>query len=116
MGRSLSDGRVKMGVSLRPTTMATATSSPRLSRRFIAPAARIASTARSLDSRALAKRDVFAEGVWPSIKVRLEMGGWSPFQIDQIHEQLRQGWTLPIAIRHVALRNGVCPLRSRPLG
>ncbi|WP_413405527.1 hypothetical protein [Synechococcus sp. MIT S9510] len=61
-------------------------------------------------------RSIFFEGGWPSIKARLEMRGWSPSQIEQIHEQLRQGWTLTMAVRHVALLMGRCPLRSRPMG
>jgi hypothetical protein len=44
------------------------------------------------------------------------MRGWSPSQIEQIHEQLRQGWPLTMAVRHVALMMGRCPLRSRPMG
>ena len=51
-------------------------------------------------------RSIFFEGGWPSIKARLEMRGWSPSQIEQIHEQLRQGWTLTMAVRHVALLMG----------
>ena len=61
-------------------------------------------------------RSIFFEGGWPSIKARLEMRGWSPSQIEQIHEQLRQGWPLTMAVRHVALLMGRCPLRSRPMG
>lgn len=91
-----------MGALIGPIVMAATTTTPRLSKRFITPAH--------------GRRDVFAEGLWPTIKVRLEMAGWSPSQIDQIHEQLRQGWTLPMAVRHVAMRHGACPLRSRPLG
>ena len=105
-----------MGALIGPIVMAATTTSPRLSKRFITPAARVASTARPLESGVYGRRDLFAEGLWPSIKVRLEMAGWSPSQIDQIHEQLRQGWTLPMAVRHVAMRHGACPLRSRPLG
>jgi|TARA_B100000085_G_C18268255_1_gene400994 hypothetical protein len=59
---------------------------------------------------------VFAEGGWPSIRVLLEMRGWSPTHIEQIHEQLRQGWPLTTAVRHVSIRMGTCPMRSRSLG
>ena len=38
------------------------------------------------------------------------------FQVEQIHEQLRQGWPLTMAVRHVALMLGRCPIRSRPMG
>ncbi len=61
-------------------------------------------------------RSIFFEGGWPSIKARLEMRGWSPSQVEQIHEQLRQGWPLTMAVRHVALMLGRCPIRSRPMG
>ena len=60
--------------------------------------------------------EVFAEGGWPSIRVLLEMRGWSPTHIEQIHEQLRQGWPLTTAVRHVSIRMGTCPMRSRSLG
>ena len=60
--------------------------------------------------------EVFAEGGWPSIRVLLEMRGWSPTHIEQIHEQLRQGWPLTTAVRHVSIRMGSCPMRSRSLG
>ena len=60
--------------------------------------------------------EVFAEGGWPSIRVLLEMRGWSPTHIEQIHEQLRQGWPLTMAVRHVSTRMGSCPMRSRSLG
>jgi len=110
-----------MEMTLRPPTMATAQTTTRRSNRFIdSPRSdsgrRCAVLNRSLDSRSCGTRQMFFEGGWPSIKVRLEMGRWSPCQIDQIHEQLRQGWPLALAVRHVALRNGLCPLRSRPLG
>ena len=35
---------------------------------------------------------------------------------DQIHEQLRQGWPLAMAVRQVAMRMGTCPMRSKSLG
>ena len=62
------------------------------------------------------RHQVFAEGGWPSIRVLLEMRGWSPTHIEQIHEQLRQGWPLSMAVRHVSIRMGTCPMRSRSLG
>jgi len=110
------DRGVMMGSLIGPIVMAATTTSSRLSKRFITPAARLAGTLRPLESGVVGRRDSFAEGLWASIKVRLEMAGWSPSQIDLIHEQLRQGWTLPMAVRHVAMRHGACPLRSRPLG
>ena len=61
-------------------------------------------------------REVFAEGGWSSIRALLEMRGWSATHIEQIHAQLRQGWPLTTAVRHVAIRMGSCPMRSRSLG
>ena len=60
--------------------------------------------------------EMFAEGGWSAIRIRLEARGWSPTQIELIHDQLRQGWPLTMAARQVALSTGLCPLRSRPLG
>lgn len=60
--------------------------------------------------------EMFAEGGWSSIRIRLEARGWSPTQVELIHDQLRQGWPLAMAARQVALSTGLCPLRSRPLG
>lgn len=60
--------------------------------------------------------EMFSEGGWSAIRIRLEARGWSPMQIELIHDQLRQGWPLTMAARQVALATGVCPLRSRPLG
>ncbi|QNI50418.1 hypothetical protein SynRS9915_00699 [Synechococcus sp. RS9915] len=83
-----------------------------LSKRFV-PAAGAGPAALGLDGQ---RSEVFAEGGWPSIRVFLEMRGWSPLQIDQIHEQLRQGWPLSQAVRQVSIRMGTCPLRSKSLG
>ncbi|MEC8214748.1 MAG: hypothetical protein VX069_06735 [Cyanobacteriota bacterium] len=88
------------------------TRSRRLSKRF-APAAGAGPEAPGHEGQ---RSEVFAEGGWPSIRVFLEMRGWSPLQIDQIHEQLRQGWPLSQAIRQVSIRLGTCPLRSKSLG
>ena len=60
--------------------------------------------------------EMFAEGGWSAIRIRLEARGWSPTQIELMHDQLRQGWPLTMAARQVALSTGLCPLRSRPLG
>ena len=88
------------------------TRSRRLSKRFV-PAAGTGPDAPELEGH---RSEVFAEGGWPSIRVFLEMRGWSPLQIDQIHEQLRQGWPLSQAVRQVSIRLGTCPLRSKSLG
>ena len=60
--------------------------------------------------------EMFAEGGWSAIKIRLEARGWSATQIELIHDHLRQGWPLAMAARQVALATGLCPIRSRPLG
>ena len=82
------------------------------SNRFVEPAPQ--RSCHGLESAG--SRNIFFEGGWPLIKARLEMRGWSPSQIEQIHEQLRQGWPLTMAVRNVALLMGRCPLRSRPMG
>ena len=84
----------------------------RLSKRFVEPAWGSAAAA-TLEAQ---RSEVFAEGGWPSIRVLLEMRGWSPLQIDQIHQQLRQGWPLSQAVRQVSIRMGTCPMRSKSLG
>jgi len=61
----------------------------RLSKRFV-PAAGAGPAAVGLDGQ---RSEVFAEGGWPSIRVFLEMRGWSPLQIDQL-----QRWNRPIVL------------------
>ena len=39
--------------------------------------------------------------------------GWDALQIEQIHDQLRQGWPLELAETNVAALSGHCPLRAR---
>ena len=86
--------------------------SRRSSRRFIQPAR------ASVPDRGLvhSARDIFSDGCWPSIRVLLEQRGWSPIHVAQIHEQLRQGWPLAMAVRQVSMRMGTCPMRSKSLG
>lgn len=79
------------------------------SNRFLQPQ----EISRSRPSRAWSGREVFAEGQWQCLRVRLESRGWSTTQIDQIHDQLRQGWPLALAENNVALLSGYCPLRAR---
>jgi hypothetical protein len=55
--------------------------------------------------------ELFAEGQWQAIRVQLEREGWDPSQIDLLHDQLRQGWSLAMAKRNVARLSGHCPLR-----
>jgi len=57
--------------------------------------------------------EVFAEGQWQSVRVRLEARGWNAIQIEQIHDQLRQGWPLAMAENNVAVITGHCPIRAR---
>lgn len=63
--------------------------------------------------RAWSSTEVFAEGQWQSLRVGLEARGWSALQIDQIHDQLRQGWPLVMAEKNVAVLSGHCPIKAR---
>jgi hypothetical protein len=58
-------------------------------------------------------QDIFAEGQWQSIRAALERQGWSASQIEQVHDQLRQGWPLSVAKQNVAALTRHCPLGSR---
>ncbi len=86
--------------------------SRRLSKRFIATAPSVG----KVTGLGSVRREVFADGGWLSIRVMLEERGWSPSHVDLIHEQLRQGWPLAMAVRQVAMRMGTCPMRSKSLG
>jgi hypothetical protein len=66
--------------------------------------------------RAWGPREMFAEGQWQTIRARLECEGWSHSQIEQVHDQLRQGWPLAMARRNVAVISGRCPLAARREG
>lgn len=79
------------------------------SNRFLRPedAAR-----RPLGRRAWGGSELFAEGAWQEIRVTLERQGWTSFQIERIHDQLRHGWPLSMARQNVAAMTGHCPLRS----
>ena len=63
--------------------------------------------------RAWGPTEVFAEVQWQSVRVFLEARGWDALQIEQIHDQLRQGWPLELAETNVAALSGHCPLRAR---
>lgn len=80
-----------------------------LSRRFLAPE----DGPDLRQQRLRASGALFAEGQWPAIRVQLESQGWNATQIDLVHEQLRRGWPLPMARRHVAQISGHCPLGAR---
>ena len=56
---------------------------------------------------------MFADGQWQAIRVQLEREGWDPSQIDLLHNQLRQGWSLAVAKRNVARLSGRCPINAR---
>ena len=84
----------------------------RLSNRFF-PSARDLPSPRPEKNR---RSEMFSEGCWHSIRVSLEMRGWSPTHIELIHHQLRQGWPLSLAVRQVSIRLGTCPMRSKSLG
>ena len=82
---------------------------PLASNRFLRPEQLMAPT----PVRALGPTEVFAEGQWQSMRVFLEARGWDALQIEQIHDQLRQGWPLELAETNVAALSGHCPLRAR---
>jgi hypothetical protein len=63
--------------------------------------------------RAWGATEVFAEGQWQMVRVHLEARGWNALQIEQIHDQIRQGWPLELAENNVAVITGHCPLRAR---
>ena len=86
--------------------------SRRISKRFIP----LEGTSQGACTVKSPHREVFAEGTWPSLRVLLEARGWSPFHVERIHEQLRQGWPLSMAVRRVSMQLGACPMRSRFLG
>jgi len=77
--------------------------------RFLQPQERSATR----PMRAWTGSEVFAEGQWQSVRVGLEARGWSAIQIEQIHDQLRQGWPLELAENNVAVITGYCPLKAR---
>jgi hypothetical protein len=60
-----------------------------------------------------AAAQLFAEGQWQAIRVQLEREGWDPSQIDLLHDQLRQGWSLAMAKRNVTRLSGRCPINAR---
>lgn len=80
-----------------------------LSNRFLPPTER--RSARI--GQAWSSTEVFAEGQWQSLRSRLEGRGWSTTQIEQIHDQLRQGWPLSMAENNVSITSGHCPIRAR---
>ena len=80
-----------------------------ISNRFLMPEA----TAHPAPGRPWSAKEVFAEGQWQSVRVRLEARGWTAIQIEQIHDQLRQGWPLALAENNVAAISGYCPIKAR---
>jgi hypothetical protein len=82
---------------------------PMLSNRFLQPDELIKPHA----GRAWSGGEVFAEGQWQSVRVGLEARGWNAHQIEQIHDQLRQGWPLALAENNVAVKSGHCPIKAR---
>jgi hypothetical protein len=83
-----------------------------LSRRFLSAQ----EINRRQPHRAWGPAEVFAEGQWQMIRASLEREGWSQMQIEQVHDQLRQGWPLGMAKRNVAVLTGHCPLTARREG
>lgn len=82
---------------------------PSLSNRFLTPQ----QLAAPRQGRAWSGSEVFAEGQWQSVRVGLEARGWNAIQIEQIHDQLRQGWPLALAENNVAVLSGHCPIKAR---
>jgi hypothetical protein len=80
-----------------------------LSKRFLQPD----QLASPQAGRAWSSTEVFAEGQWQSVRVHLEARGWNALQIEQIHDQLRQGWPLALAENNVAVISGHCPIKAR---
>lgn len=84
-----------------------------MSKRFLQPHEL---TRRSRSARGWGPYEQFADGQWQDIRVTLERQGWNGTQIEMLHEQLRQGWPLPMAKHNVTAMTGHCPLRSRQPG
>jgi hypothetical protein len=82
---------------------------PQVSNRFLQPE----QLASPRAGRAWSATEVFAEGQWQSVRVHLEARGWNALQIEQIHDQLRQGWPLALAENNVAVISGHCPIKAR---
>ncbi len=82
---------------------------PQVSNRFLQPE----QLASPRAGRAWSPTEVFAEGQWQSVRVHLEARGWNALQIEQIHDQLRQGWPLALAENNVAVISGHCPIKAR---
>ena len=82
----------------------------RLSNRFLQPR-----ELEALRAGRLSATEVFAEGQWQSLMVQLEARGWNAPQIEQIHDQLRQGWPLALAENNVSVLSGYCPIKARQL-
>jgi hypothetical protein len=82
---------------------------PNVSRRFLSPQ----EIRRSQPHRAWGPSEVFAEGQWQTIRAMLESEGWNQSQIEQVHDQLRQGWPLGMAKRNASVITGHCPLAAR---
>ena len=84
----------------------------RQSMRFIPPNRTQPSDMR----RPTARRLVLPEGDWQSIRSDLELRGWSSSQLEVIQAELSHGWPLRVAVRHAAMRLGICPTGSKALG
>lgn len=86
---------------------------PSVSNRFLKPH-ELARHTRPV--RAWGPYEQFADGQWQDIRATLERQGWNCTQIELVHDQLRQGWSLPLAKHNVAAMTGHCPLGSRRPG
>ena len=100
-----------MGRRSRGLMDSTSHRQPQVSNRFLHPDQLAAPQA----GHAWSLTEVFAEGQWQSVRVQLEARGWNALQIEQIHDQLRQGWPLALAENNVAVLSGHCPIKARRL-
>lgn len=56
--------------------------------------------------------EVFPDGYLSSIKVNLELNGWTPGQIKMIQDLLRNGWSLSQSLNQVSFDIARCPINS----
>ncbi|QEY33102.1 hypothetical protein EVJ50_13535 [Synechococcus sp. RSCCF101] len=54
-------------------------------------------------------RETFLDGSWTNLKLSLESAGWSPQQVEFVHQRLQQGWSVDQATRYVARTVRSCP-------
>tara|TARA_B100000214_G_scaffold375096_1_gene360024 strand:- start:1176 stop:1448 length:273 start_codon:yes stop_codon:yes gene_type:complete len=57
-------------------------------------------------------KEIYPDGHWTSLRVNLELRGWTPSQIKMIRDYLKSGWSLKNAMNYVSLKSGSCPLNQ----